>query len=596
MALQRNAHNHLYSTVEGHNSPYQRLLTVLREDKKDLLILVLYTVLAGMLTLVIPLAAQALVNTIAAGVFLQPLVVLTGLLFLGMFFAGILRVSQFYIVEVLQQRIFARVALKLAEQLPFLQYQALMTDYPPELVNRFFDVMKVQKTLSKLLLDGPAALLQILVCLVLMAVYSPILLGFDLFVLSFIAFIAFVLGRNGVNTSIEESVHKYRVASWLEELARCQVSFKIDGMPVYLFNKADSQVVDYLHARRSHFRILFRQVIANYFFQALASAGILGIGGWLVIHRQLTLGQLVASELVIIILLSAMDKLVTMFQDWYDLLTAVEKIAHVTDLPLERKDGKQLPAYSQGARVVCQDVSFAYRIEKPVLQGLSLTIEPGEMVSLVGISGAGKSTLAAMFCGLLEPRTGLVEINGIDVRDAELKSLREAVALVSDSNDIFDGTLEENIVVGRQSVTPQDIRWALALTHMIKELAELPEGMQSRLVSAGRNLSKGQIQRLMIARAIVDKPKLLILDEAFTGIDERTKLLILDGLLSSENNWTVIDISHDAEVVIRSDRVLVLAEGTIVESASPKELIQKEGSFLKSLFPDLATRTAWRGR
>jgi ATP-binding cassette subfamily B protein len=595
MVLQQNTHHALHATDGGHPSPFQRFLRLIREDRRDLIILILYTVLAGMLTLAVPLAAQALVNTIAAGVFLQPLVVLTALLFIGMLFAGILKALQFYIVEVLQQRIFARVALRLAERVPFIQHQALMTDYPPELLNRFFDVIKVQKTLSKLLLDGPAAVLQITVGLILMAIYSPILLGFDLFVLVFIAFMAFVLGRNGVNTSVAESVQKYRVAGWLEELARCQVGFKIDGAPQFLFNRVDDQVVGYLRARHSHFRILFRQVIANYFFQAVASAGILGIGGWLVINRQLTLGQLVASELVLLILLAAMDKLVTMFQDWYDLLTAIEKIGHVTDLPLERTQGKQLPSPPKGASVLCQDVSFAYRSEKPVLQGLNLSIVPGEVVSLVGVSGAGKSTLAAMLCGLLEPRTGLVEINGVDVREVQLQSLREAVALVSDSDGIFDGTLEENIIVGRSDVTQKDIRWALSVTQLMNEVAGFPEGMQTRLLSAGRNLSKGQMQRLMIARAIVNHPKLLILDEAFTGIDERTKILILEALLAPENNWTVIDISYDAEMVVRSDRVLVLAEGRIVESAPPLELARQKGSHFEVLFPDLAAVTARRG-
>lgn len=595
MVLQHNTHHALHSTSEGHPSPFQRFLRLIREDRKDLIILILYTVLAGMLTLAVPLAAQALVNTIAAGVFLQPLVVLTILLFIGMLFAGVLKALQFYIVEVLQQRIFARVALRLADRVPFIQHQALMSDYPPELINRFFDVIKVQKTLSKLLLDGPSAVLQITIGLILMAIYSPILLGFDLFVLVFIAFIAFILGQNGVNTSVAESVQKYRVAGWLEELARCQVSFKIDGASKFLFNRVDEQVVDYLRARQTHFRILFRQVIANYFFQAIASAGILGIGGWLVINQQLTLGQLVASELVLLILLAAMDKLVTMFQDWYDLLTAIEKIGHVTDLPLERTQGKALPVHPKGASILCQDVSFGYRSEKPVLQGMSLSIEPGEVVSLVGVSGAGKSTLASMLCGLLEPRTGLVEINGVDVREVQLQSLREAVALASDSDGIFDGTLEENIIVGRSDVTQKDIRWALSVTQLTGEVAGLPDGMQTRLLSAGRNLSKGQMQRLMIARAIVNHPNLLILDEAFTGIDERTKILILEALLVPENNWTVIDISYDAEMVVRSDRVLVLAEGRIVESASPLELARQKGSHFETLFPDLAAITARRG-
>ncbi|WP_373531844.1 peptidase domain-containing ABC transporter [Vampirovibrio sp.] len=584
------SHSHHKSNI----TPFRRLIAFLKPDRKDLLILVLYTLLAGLLTLATPLAAQALVNTIAAGVFLQPLVVLTALLFIGMLFAGFLRVSQFFIVEVLQRRAFARVSLDMAKRVPFIQHHALATDYPPELLNRFFDIIKVQKSMAKLLLEGPAAILQILVGLVLMAIYSPLLLGFDMFVLLFLGFTAFILGRNGVNTSLNESVEKYRIAGWLEELARCHMSFKMDGVPSYIFNKTDDQVIDFIHARRSHFRILFNQAIANHFFQAVASAGILGLGGWLVIHRQLTLGQLVASELVILIMLSAIDKLITMFQDWYGLLTGVEKIAQVTDLPLERSGGKMLPQQAkEGAAVFCQDVSFSYQAGRPILRNLNLSIQPGELVSLVGASGIGKSTLANLICGLLEPKTGLVEINGVDVRDADLQSLRTAVSLVGDNHEIFDGTVEENIVVGRP-IPQQDIRWALSVTQLMDEIADLPEGMKTRLISAGRNLSKGQMQRLLIARAIVSRPRLLILDEAFNGIDERTKVTILEKLLQQNMPWTVIEISHDAEVVMRSNRVLVLANGAIVESAPPYELARQEGSFFSTLFPELTIRAARR--
>jgi ATP-binding cassette subfamily B protein len=317
------------------------------------------------------------------------------------------------------------------------------------------------------------------------------------------------------------------------------------------------------------------------------------MGGWLVIHRQLTLGQLVASELVILIMLSAMDKLITMFQDWYDLLTAVEKIAHVTDLPLERVGGKAVSPGPQGASVFFQDVSFSYHQGKAILRNLNFSIQPGELVSLVGASGIGKSTLANLICGLLEPKTGLVEINGVDVRDADLKSLRSAVALVGDNHEIFDGTVEENIVVGRP-ISQQDIRWALSVTQLMDEISDLPEGMKTRLISTGRNLSKGQMQRILIARAIAGRPSLLILDEAFNGIDELTKVTILEKLLQQNMPWTVIEISHDAEVVLRSNRVLVLANGNIVESASPYELARQKDSYFSTLFPELTIRAARR--
>ncbi|MDX2083900.1 MAG: ATP-binding cassette domain-containing protein [Candidatus Melainabacteria bacterium] len=597
-------------------TPFRRLIATLKDDRKDLGILCIYTVFSGLLTLGVPLAAQAVVNTIAAGVFLQPLVVLTLLVLVGLLFAGVLRVFQFYLVEILQQRIFTRVALNLAYRLPRIQHLALLRDYPPELINRFFDVIQVQKAYSKLLLDGPSAMLQIVVSLLLMAFYSPLLLGFDMLILIFIVFLTLVLGRNGVHTSVAESSEKYRVASWLEEVGRCQVGFKVDGAAKFTFVKADERVVHYLTARRSHFRILLRQMVANSFFQAFASAGILGLGGWLVINRQLTLGQLVASELVMLILLAALDKLVVMLQDWYDLLTAITKIASITDLPLEEaldeeplldntSESKMDSTYflspvavsadeiregNRGASVLCQGVYFSYEDGgPPLLSNLTFSIAPGEIVSLVGGSGVGKSTLAALICGLMAPRLGLVSVDGQDVRTAQLTHLWARVAWASDNVDIFQGTVEENLLVGR-AISAKDVHWALETSCLLEDVALWPQGLQTPLVSAGRNLSRGQIQRLTIARAIADRPRLLILDEAFTGIDERTKLKMLDALLNPANGWTVIDISHDAEVVLRADRVMVLADGAIQESAPPVALLQQAASRFATLFPDLSLR------
>lgn len=589
--------DHNDTNKSNHNNfitPFQRLLELLSEDRSDLITLLVYTILSGSLSLIIPLTAKALVNTIAAGVFVQPLAVLTLILFIVLLFVGAFRICQFYLVEVLQQRVFAKVALDLAERVPSIDHKAWMDQYLPEVLNRFFDVVKVQKNLSKLLLEAPAAILQILVGLALMAIYSPVLFLFDLFIIGFVLFVAFILGKGGVSTSIKESIEKYRVASWLEELARCHTSFKLDGVPKFFYNRTDEKVMDYLNSRQDHFRILFRQAIGNYFFQAVATAGIFGIGGWLVIDRQITLGQLVASELVILILLAAVEKLITLFQDWYDLLTGLDKIGHIKDLPLERKQGKDIPYNETGIAINCHGISFEYEGSREVLSNVNFNIEPGEIISIAGPSGAGKSTLAAILCGLLEPKQGNVELNGMDVKSIGLKSLRGAVAMVSDNNEIFEGTIEENILVGRENVTQQDIRWALEMTELHTKIHELPNGLQTRLLSSGRSLSRGQKQKLLIARGIVDHPKLLILDEAFTGIDESKKLRVIENLFSRNNNWTVIDISHDAEVVMRSHKIMVLMESQIIETGSPRKLIYNKNSAFAQLFPDLSSRVEGR--
>ncbi len=572
-----------------HLTPMRRLWLLLLADKQDLIVLIVYTLITGLVSLAVPLASQALVNTIAAGIFLQPLIVLSLLVLAGLLFASVLRMMKLCLVENLQQRIFARITLLLSERIPSIKASALNNEYMPELINRFFDVITVQKSWGKLLLEGPSALLQVLIGLVLMAFYSPFLLAFDVFILLFIFFAVSVLGIGGLKTSIHESVLKYRVAEWLEDMGRCQTSLKTNGFIQYLVRRSDGLVLNYLQARRAHFAVLFRQAFGTYFFQAIASAGILAIGGWLVINRELTLGQLVAAELVMLNVLSALEKLIRNCDTFYDLLTGLDKIGHVSDLPIERQGGTELSYSERGLSIKCMKLRFSYT-RSEILSGLDLLIESGQKASLVGASGAGKTTLASLICGLQEASHGTVEVGGHDVRDLDLHSLRKQVGFVGDVNEILEGTIEDNVGLGRPSVSHQDIRWALDTAQFSTDLIDLPDGINTMLVSGGRNLSRGQVQRLLIARAIAERPSLLILDEAFTGIDEKTKLKIIHQLFSPEIGWTVLDISHDAEVVMRSDKVYVLSAGAITESGTPQDLAWRKESEFSVLFPDLATQ------
>jgi len=565
---------------------------MLREDRVDVITLLAYTILTGILTLVIPLTAQFAVNTLTAGIMLQPLVVLSLAVLAALMFAGVLRLLKLALLERLQQRVFARVALILADRLPRIHHQALSNEYAPQLVNRFFDVITIQKSLAKLLLEGPTAMFQVLLGLLLMAFYSPYLLAFDIFLILFVIFVVMVLGIGGLRSSITESYEKYHVAEWLEELARCHRGFKMSGDHGFAMQRADQLILNYIEARKDHFRVLFRQAMGNYFFRAIASAGVLAIGGFLVVENQLTLGQLVAAELLIVGVLSGLEKLIRLLETVYDLLTGVDKVGHVTDLPVEREAGKPIPRSQNAVTVHCRGVGFSYLDGTDILSDLNLTINAGEHVSLVGESGAGKSTLASLLCGLHDPTHGIVQINGLDVREASLKSLRQVVSLVGDANEIFEGTVEENILIGREQIPYEEIQWALEVTQLSEELTRFPAGLQTKLVGEGRNLSRGQIQRLLIARAIVGHPKLLILDEAFTGIDENDKLQILSQLFAQERDWTILDISHDPEVVIRSSKIYVLAGGKIVEAGTPSEISQACDGQFAALFPTLSINAA----
>jgi ABC-type bacteriocin/lantibiotic exporter with double-glycine peptidase domain len=568
-------------------SAYRRLRQMIFEDKNDLVLILIYTFFSGLFSLSIPLATQIVVNTIAAGVFLQPLTVIAGSVLSGLCFVAVLRLLTLWIVEQIRQRTFARVTLRLAYRVPRVRHAALAKEYLPELVNRFFDTITVQSGWFNFLLDAPAAALQVLVGLALLALYSPWLLLFDLIVIAFFLLEVFVLGYGGFRTRTNETTQRFLIAEWLEELARCETGIKTNGIPPYLLEQADKLLVEYIRLRRIHFRVLFRQAAGLFFFQSIASAAVLGVGGYLVIHRELAMGQLVASLLIVNMVMPALERVVRNMQNVYELLSALNKIGYVEDLPLERKGGAILARSSQGARLDLRGLRFAYTEGQDVLCGVDLSLNPGDRISLFGPNGSGKTTLSSILCGLIEPTGGLVQINGVDIRDIDLDSLRSVVALMGDGDEIFPGTIIDNISLGRKSITHLDVMWALDLVQFNEELSLLPNGLQTVLTTGGGNLSRGQTQKLMLARAIVKRPQLLILDEAFTAIEERSKLEILDRIYSANLTWTIIDISHDADSIHHSNKIVLLAQGKVVESGTAAELIKRVDGRLEHLFPQL---------
>lgn len=567
---------------ETHVSPWLRLFRLARLDAADLAVLLAYNLVSAMLVLATPLAAQALINMIAAGIFMQPVAVLTGLLFAGLSIAGLLGMLQFGLVELLKERLLARTALNLTQRVPFASFLVLQRAYAPELLNRFFDVLTLQKSASKLLLDCPQAALQMAVGLLLLAFYHPALLLYGLCLVGGMATV-FLVGFGGVSTSIRESARKYRVAAWLEELGRCQTGFKMSpGSPLPL-KETDRLVVDYIRDRRRHFWVLMRHWAAYYGVFTLGSAGILGLGGWLVINRGLTLGQLVAAELVVLNTLRAFEKMVASLPSLYDALTALDKLSYIEELPLERRGGRALPETFEGPVLEARKVAYRYPEGDFSLRDVTLKLEPGGWFSLVGPNGSGKSTLLELVCGLLEPTQGLLLVKGVDVRDADLDSLRKNVVLVGQPQELFEGTVGENLLMGKEPEEAGEVRRVL-------ELTRLEVGLNSRLTSEGRNLARGVRQKILLARAILNRPRLLLLDEALTSIDERDRVAIVQALRAER--LTVLNVTHEPWSLMASDGIFVMENGSLVQEGRFETLIEQRDGLLARLHPELTLR--WR--
>lgn len=543
--------------VQGRRSPFSRLLGLVRPEWSDIWIVVVFALVIGILLLASPLAVEALVNTVAFGGMLQPVVVVSLLLLACLGFAAILRALQTWVVEIIQRRVFVRVVADLAHRLPRVHAEAFDSQHGPELVNRFFDVLTVQKVGAALLLDALTLILGALIGLLLLAFYHPFLLGYDVILLAAIAFIVVLMGRGAVRTSIAESQAKYAVAACMEDLARNPRAFKVAGGPEFALERADEFARDYLTARQAHFRILFRQITFALALQAIAGTTLLGLGGWLVVAGQLTLGQLVAAELIVSVVVDSFAKLGKHLEGWYDLMAACEKLGHLVDMPLERTDGEDPPLEPGPASLSFTEVSFHYTPDRPVLEGLSFTIPAGSRVALVGPSGAGKSTLVDLIFGLRSPSHGHVDLDDIDLRTFRLPALREHVAVVR-GIDIFEGTIAENILVGRRNLTLIDVQEALRDVELLETARMLPDGLQTRLMAGGAPLANGQAMRLALARAIVGKPRLLVIDELLDWLDVDTRDGIIDTLFASERPWSLLVVTHNPQLMARCDRKIVL--------------------------------------
>jgi ABC-type bacteriocin/lantibiotic exporter with double-glycine peptidase domain len=530
----------VHNTSDPHHaSPWDRLRFLMRPERSDIGVILVFAAVEGLLALATPIAVEALVNTVAMGQLFQPLIVLTVFVFAFLAFGAGLKALQTVVVETIQKRLFARVAGDLAYRLPRVTARATRETHLPELVNRFFDVITVQKVASGLLLDGVSLVIGTLVGMLVLGFYHPWLLWIDLVLLSLMLVVIVFLGRGAVDTSIKESKRKYAMAAWLEDLAASPLTFHYEGAADFALDRTDRLTFEYLESRGKHFKILMRQVIAALLLQALGSSVLLGAGGWLVMQGQLTLGQLVAAELIVAVIVRSFVKLGKHIESFYDLLASVDKLGYLFDLPIQRQQGLMSLACEGPARVDVRDLTFCSGDSSPIFEGLSLHIAAGDRLAVTGPSGSGKSLLVDLVAGWAEPQRGEIVIDDIDPQDVRPDVLHRRVTVVRQP-EVFTGTISENVHLGRPGVSLHDVRQALARVGLLNAIQALPEGLDALLNPGGTPFTELQLRRLTLARAIVGGPRLLIIDGLLDAFSDGDALTLGSEVAARRQPWTLI--------------------------------------------------------
>jgi len=546
--------------AHGAMSPLRRVIALMRPELPELWTIVAFSAITGLLYLALPLAINAFISNISFGVasgpFVQALAVTAVVLLLCLAVAAALRGLQQVVAEVIQRRIFVRLGSDLAYRLPNVDLEAIDKVHTPELVNRFLDVITVQKSASMLLLTGINLVLSAAIGLTVLGFYHPYLLAYSLALVVAIAFIVFVVGRRALSTSIGESKKKYEVVGWLEEIARHPRVFKGPGGEALALSRADDLLRGYLGARADHFRILMRQIGGLLVLEVIAATALLALGGWLVLSQQLTVGQLVASEIILSSIVASISKLGKQFEAWYDAVAAVEKLGHLIDLPLERKGGESVPASERGMRVEAQGIAYARLGRKPSFESLSFLIKPGERVALLGSRGMGTSSVLELLLGMRRPQHGEISIDGLDVRSWDLAELRRNCCVLR-STDLIAGTIAENIRLGVHGISSAELQRAVEDSGFSETLRSLPDGLATELMTGGLPLTGRQRARLLAARALAARPRLLLLDEILDG-HEGTLDALARVLIDAPHPWTVIVATRDPRVAARCSRTIEL--------------------------------------
>ncbi len=545
-------------------TPLKRFYNLLELDKKDVYQIFFYAIFAGLISLSLPLGIQAIINFIQSGRVSASWIVLIILVVFGVALVGILSLMQLRITENLQQKIFVRSSFEFAARLPKIKSEQLYNTYPPELANRFFDTMTIQKGTSKLLIDFSAALLQIVFGILLLSLYHPYFILFGILLLILLYFIFKFSYQSGLETSLKESKFKYKVASWLQEVARNNFSFRNELNYDFALKKNNQIVSDYLNYREKHFDVIKRQFSQLIVFKIIITASLLSIGGFLVLSQEMNIGQFVAAEIIILLVINSVEKIIIGLETFYDVLTSIEKIGQVTDLELEEDTIIKNDTCYTNIVLETENIKFKFPdSKKEVLNAISIKIEQGEKIVLDGENGSGKTTLIRLLSGLLQPTSGSFYINDDTFRKINLKQYRSQMGSIIHSETPFEGTILENITFKDPSIPFEDIKWAIDGVQLSSFIKSLPKGLDTKIFPEGKQLSSSNAQKILLARSIIHRPKILFYEDPTDNMDEKVANEIIDFITSDTNKWTVIVSSKNPYWKTKCSRKITMQNGFI---------------------------------
>lgn len=514
-----------------------------------------YGVGISLLSLATPISVQMLINTIANTALTAPLVMLSLTLFGLLVISSLLYALRVHLMEIFARRFYARMVAEISLIAVYAQNPFFNDDKRGSLFNRFFDVVYVQTAVPILVIGGFTTLLQIAVGFVLVSLYHPYFLGFTLIMIALIWVIWLTWGSRALRTGIDLSHAKHATATWLETLGSSNGFFKSQRRIDYALDKTDDFTGGYIVQRKRHFRHLFSQTIAFLLMYAAASAALLGLGGWLVIQNQLTLGQLVAAELVLSAAFLGVAQLGSYLGYFYDLFAAVEEISQFYDVEQEQPKGDD-PFNGPDHTIVMKGVRGRARHQEAQFD---LEIPSGAMI----MAAASHHGVQRLFTDLLKlhvvPQNGIAMLGGIDIKAIEPHHLRSNIHVL-DRPTMVEMTIREYLGLSCPDTAQQRMLGALETVGLADTVSTLEQGLDTPLASTGYPLSSVEVQQLKLANALLERPRILILSRLFDLLDPEPIARVVSELRSQAYTTVIyfsnrrIDLGFDRFLYLEADR------------------------------------------
>jgi ATP-binding cassette subfamily B protein len=565
------------------NTPFWQLFDLVKPHFQVLLEVFIASVLIQVFGLITPLFTQLLLDrVIVQGSILTLNTVGFGLLIFGLFRVAINGLRQ-YLLDHTANRISVALMVGFIKHTFGLPLSFFESRYVGDIVSRVQENQKIQRFLTGEALSIGLDLLTVFVYVGLMFWYSPPMALMTLAIVP-----PFVLLTFFATPFLRRISREVFTAGTLENSYLIQSLTGISSIRSMAIEQTVrwhwEELLNNLIKKNFSGQVISNQLqLISSTIQSLASTGLLWFGAWLVIQNQLTIGQLVAFNMLLGNIIQPFQRLIILWNQLQEVIVATERINDVLEAQLEEDlehNPRQFLPRLIG-RIRFHNVTFRYHPESEIniLENLSFEILPEQTVAVVGRSGSGKTTLSKLILGLYLATDGRVLIDNQDVTSISLHSLRSQIGVVDQDTFLFGGTIRENITIAHPEASLEEIVEAAQLAGADEFIKRMPMGYETQIGEGGGMLSGGQRQRLAIARALLGNPRLLILDEATSHLDAESERIIQNNLKKILQGRTSVIIAHRLSTVRHADLILVLDRGVLVESGTHEELITKKGHY-----------------